>query len=140
VEVVTREISLSTRGNNDTLDITSDVEREISRSGLKNGTVTVFVGGSTAAVTTLEYEPGLLKDIPVALEKIAPYRADYEHHKTWGDYNGSAHVRAALLGPSLVVPFIDKKLKLGTWQQIAFLDFDTKPRSRKITLQIMGAR
>ncbi len=90
-------------------------------------------------MTTMEYEPGLKIDIPAALEKIAPYNFDYEHHKTWGDYNGSAHVRAALIGPSLTVPFVDTKLILGTWQQIALLDFDTHPRDRKVILQIQGA-
>lgn len=140
MEVVTKEIKLSTKGNNDIQDITSAVEREVGQSGLKDGTVTIFVVGSTASVTTMEYEPGLKKDIPEALEKIAPYRADYEHHKTWGDYNGSAHVRAALLGPSLIVPFVDRKLVLGTWQQIALLDFDTRPRERRLVLQIMGAK
>ncbi|MFQ5800450.1 MAG: secondary thiamine-phosphate synthase enzyme YjbQ [Candidatus Hydrothermarchaeales archaeon] len=140
MEVVTKEIKLSTRGNNDIKDITSAVEKEVSGSGLKDGTVTLFVVGSTAAVTTMEYEPGLKKDIPAALEKIAPYRADYEHHKTWGDYNGSAHVRAAVLGPSLTVPFTGRRLVLGTWQQIALLDFDTRPRERRIVLQIMGAK
>ncbi len=88
----------------------------------------------------MEYEPGLKKDIPEALETIAPYKEDYEHHKTWGDYNGSAHVRAALIGPSLVIPFIDGRLALGTWQQIALLDFDTRSRDRKVVLQIIGAR
>jgi secondary thiamine-phosphate synthase enzyme len=140
MDVVTREISEQTKGNNDVVDITASVQTEVIRSRIKNGTVTIFVFGSTAAVTTLEYEPGLKKDIPMALEKIAPYNADYEHHKTWGDYNGSAHVRAALIGPSLVVPFKDSNLVLGTWQQVALLDFDTHPRDRRIILQIMGRK
>ena len=140
VEVITREIKLDTKGNNDIRDITSAVEKEVGASGLKDGTVTVFVVGSTAAITTMEYEPGLKEDIPAALERIAPYRADYEHHKTWGDYNGSAHVRSALIGPSLVVPFTGGRLATGTWQQIALLDFDTRPRERRIVLQIIGGR
>jgi secondary thiamine-phosphate synthase enzyme len=140
VEVVTKEIRLSTKGNNDINDLTPAVERELNDSGLERGSVTVFVVGSTGAITTMEYEPGLKIDIPVALEKIAPSRADYEHHKTWGDYNGSAHVRAAILGPSLTVPFTDGRLVLGTWQQIALLDFDTHPRERRVVLQIMGER
>jgi secondary thiamine-phosphate synthase enzyme len=140
MDVLTNEIRVQTKGNNDILDITALVQTEITRSKMKDGTVTIFVFGSTAAVTTLEYEPGLKKDIPIALEKIAPYNADYEHHKTWGDYNGSAHVRAALIGPSLVVPFKDSNLVLGTWQQIVLLDFDTHPRDRRIILQIMGIK
>ncbi len=138
MEVETREIRLKTKGQGDIKDITGLVESEIKGSGLQNGTVTVFVPGSTAAVTTMEYEPGLIKDIPLALEKIAPSGADYEHHKTWGDFNGSAHVRAALIGPSIVVPFTEGRLVLGTWQQIALLDFDTGPRDRRVVLQIMG--
>lgn len=138
MEVVTREIRLKTKGNNDISDITPAVERELGESGLKSGTITIFVFGSTAAVTTMEYEPGLKADIPEALEKIAPYRANYEHHKTWGDYNGSAHVRAALIGPDLTVPFSASRLVLGTWQQIVLLDFDTHARDRQIVLQIMG--
>jgi secondary thiamine-phosphate synthase enzyme len=140
VEVLTKEIKLSTKGNNDIKDITPAVENEVKGSGLREGLVTVFVVGSTGAVTTMEYEPGLKKDIPLALEKIAPYKADYEHHKTWGDYNGSAHVRSALIGPSLSVPFNDGRLTLGTWQQIALFDFDTHPRERRVVLQIMGIR
>ncbi|RMF91373.1 MAG: YjbQ family protein [Methanobacteriota archaeon] len=140
MEVITREIKLGTGGNNEIHDLTPHVQREVEDSGLRKGAVLVFVGGATAAITTLEFEPGLLKDLPAALEKIAPYRADYEHHKTWGDYNGSAHVRAALLGPSLTVPFNDGRLALGTWQQIVLMDFDTRPRSRSVLLQIMGVR
>ncbi len=140
MEVVTREIRLKTNGNNDIRDITPSVQKGIGESGLKDGTATIFVFGSTAAITTMEYEPGLKADIPEALEKIAPYKADYEHHKTWGDYNGSAHVRAAIIGPDLTVPFSGSKLVLGTWQQIALLDFDTHPRDRRIVLQIMGVK
>ncbi|GBE18483.1 hypothetical protein BMS3Abin16_01087 [archaeon BMS3Abin16] len=140
MEVETREIKVKTKGNTDIIDITGLVGSEITASGLQNGTVTVFVPGSTAAVSTMEYEPGLKKDIPLALEKIAPAAADYAHHKTWGDFNGSAHVRAALIGPSIVVPFTGGRLVLGTWQQIALFDFDTGPRDRRIVLQIMGVK
>jgi len=138
VDVETREIKFKTKGNSDIIDITGSVESEVSGSGLRSGTVTVFVYGSTAAVSTMEFEPGLKKDIPLALEKIAPANADYEHHKTWGDFNGSAHVRAALIGPSIVVPFTEGQLILGTWQQIALFDFDSGPRDRRVVLQIMG--
>lgn len=119
-------------------DITSDVRREVAESKLKNGTVTVFVPGSTGAISTLEYEPGLLKDIPRALERIAPTDIDYEHHKTWHDDNGRSHVRATFLGQSLVVPFVDGNPILGTWQQIIFMNLDTSSRKRKVVLQIMG--
>ncbi len=119
-------------------DITSDVKREVAESKLKNGTVTVFVPGSTGAISTLEYEPGLLKDIPRALERIAPTDIDYEHHKTWHDDNGRSHVRATFLGQSLVVPFADGSPILGTWQQIIFMNLDTSSRRRKVVLQIMG--
>jgi secondary thiamine-phosphate synthase enzyme len=139
LELFTKEIRIKTKGNNDIKDITPLVGEEIKRTGLKEGNVTLFVVGSTGALTTMEYEPGLKKDIPLALEKFAPYMADYEHHKTWGDRNGSAHVRAAIMGPSLVVPFSDQRLLLGTWQQIALFDFDTHPRERRVIIQIMGA-
>ncbi|MFQ6136312.1 MAG: secondary thiamine-phosphate synthase enzyme YjbQ [Candidatus Hydrothermarchaeales archaeon] len=136
--VATRYIELKTRGDVDMIDITSRVSEAIRDSGLKDGIATVFVPGATGAVSTIEYEPGLLKDIPQALERIAPSNAPYEHHKTWGCDNGRSHVRATLIGPSLVVPFKDKKLILGTWQQIVFLDLDTSPRDRRLVFQIMG--
>jgi secondary thiamine-phosphate synthase enzyme len=119
-------------------DITSVVEGAVLGSGLSNGTVTVFAVGSTAAVTTLEYEPGLQKDLPRALEVIAPSGIPYAHHMTWHDGNGKSHVRSAVIGPSLVVPFTDRKLVLGTWQQIVLMNLDTSRRQREIVLQIMG--
>ncbi len=119
-------------------DITEAVSRELRETQLKKGTVTVFVPGSTGVVSTMEYEPGLLKDIPRALEIIAPSNVDYEHHKTWGDDNGRGHVRATLMGPSLVVPFVDGSPMLGRWQQIVFMNLDTSSRRRRIILQIMG--
>lgn len=132
------EISLNTRGEVDILDITSDVERCVSNSGLGNGMALVFVPGSTGAVTTLEYEPGLLSDIPKALERLFPKGMEYQHHLRWGDGNGHSHVRAAFLGPSLTVPFTNGKLMLGTWQQIVFLELDAKKRNRRILVQIIG--
>ncbi|OYT55003.1 MAG: secondary thiamine-phosphate synthase enzyme [Candidatus Altiarchaeales archaeon ex4484_2] len=119
-------------------DITGQVEEKVKGSGLGKGTVTVFIPGATGSVSTIEYEPGLLKDFPRAMERIAPAGIDYEHHKTWGDDNGRSHVRATLMGPSLVVPFVDGKLMLGTWQQITAVNFDTREREREIILQIMG--
>lgn len=136
--VFTREIELDAKADADLLDITLQVGKAVNESRLKNGIVTVFVPGATGAVSTIEYEPGLLKDVPRALERIAPSNIDYEHHKTWGCDNGRSHVRATLIGPSLVVPFNEGRLILGTWQQIVFMNFDTRARRRKLVLQIIG--
>ncbi len=136
--VVTDSISFNTKGDVHIIDITSQVNEVVEKSELRNGTVTVFVPGATGAVSTVEYEPGLIKDIPEALEVFAPKDKDYHHHKTWGDDNGRSHVRATFLGPSIVVPFVDGKLTLGTWQQIIFLELDTRNRSRKLICQIIG--
>ncbi len=136
--IYTREIEVDAKADVDIHDITPQVSRAVRESGLRSGVVTVFVPGATGAVSTLEYEPGLLKDIPRALERIAPSDIDYEHHKTWGCDNGRSHVRATLVGPSLVVPFTDGELLLGTWQQIVFMNLDTKARKRRVVLQIMG--
>lgn len=138
MEIVTERFSVSTRGDADIVDITEHVVASISRRKLEAGNVTIFVSGSTAGITTTEYEPGLKKDIPAAFERIAPRSARYYHDDTWHDGNGHAHVRAALLGPSLTVPFHNGKLALGTWQQIVLIDFDNRPRQREITLQIIG--
>jgi secondary thiamine-phosphate synthase enzyme len=119
-------------------DITAQVQEIVAKSGMKRGIAVVFNVGSTGAVTTMEYEPGLKKDIPRALERIAPRSESYEHHLTWGDDNGSAHVKAALLGPSLAVPFTDSRLTLGTWQQIVVINFDTRARRRRIVVQLLG--
>jgi secondary thiamine-phosphate synthase enzyme len=137
--VKTEEISVKTKGNCQILDITSKVQAALSKSGITNGTVTLFNIGSTASITTIEYEPGLVNyDINEALEKVAPQKGHYEHEKTWHDDNGHAHVRASLLGPSLVVPVVDGQLTLGTWQQIVLIDFDTRSRTRKIVCQLIG--
>lgn len=132
-------IKLSTKGNCDVVDISSQTQELVRSSKVNDGIVTLFVIGSTAGLTTIEYEPGLVKDIDIALEKIAPKKGNYEHHKTWGDDNGNSHVRATLLGPSLTIPFNNKNLTLGTWQQIVLIDFDTRPRDREIVAQIIGA-
>lgn len=132
------KIVLETRAGTDIIDITSQVNEILKKSKINSGIVCIFVPGSTASVSTLEYEPNLIKDLKKALEKIAPEGGDYEHHKTWGDDNGSAHVRACFLKPGLTVPFEDKKLILGTWQQLALLDFDTRNRQREIIVQIIG--
>lgn len=138
MKVITKQLVVNTKAGTDIIDITSGVVNAISKAKLKSGTVTIFVPGATGAISTVEYEPGLLKDIPRALEKIAPSDAAYEHHKTWGCDNGNSHVRATLLGPSMTVPFVNGKLTLGTWQQIILLDFDTSARNRNIILQIIG--
>jgi secondary thiamine-phosphate synthase enzyme len=138
MEVITEHIKVSTQGNSEVLDITDKVSAVLQRRKLKEGNVTVFVVGSTASVTTTEYEPGQKKDIPEMLERLAPSGMLYHHNSTWGDGNGHAHVRASFLGPSLIVPFLDGKLLLGTWQQIVIIDFDTRPRNRDIIVQLMG--
>jgi secondary thiamine-phosphate synthase enzyme len=136
----TEEISLKTQGEPEIIDITSEVEKHVKSSGIKSGLVTIFVTGSTGAVTTLEFEPGLLKDLPAAFERFAPKDAVYEHHLRWQDGNGHSHVRASIIGPSLTIPIIKKRLPLGTWQQIVFLELDARPRRRKIIVQAMGEK
>jgi secondary thiamine-phosphate synthase enzyme len=138
MRIVTDHVDISTRGHTDIIDITSQVRDVLSDSQMKEGLLTVFVSGSTAAITTIEYEPGLLKDLPEALEKIAPTGIDYHHDTTWGDGNGSSHVRAALIGGSFTVPFSEGRMLLGTWQQIVVMDFDNRSRNRKIIVQMMG--
>src|SRR5919199_5474893 len=136
--VITRAIKINSKGENDMIDITDQTLKAIQESKLKDGIVTVFVSGSTAAVTTIEYEPGLRIDFPKMLNRIIPKDIEYEHDKTWHDGNGHSHVRASLIGPSLTVPFKDRNLILGTWQQIVFCELYTRSRKRRITLQIIG--
>ncbi len=136
--VVTKTISLQTKGNCDIIDITPQVEQQLAEADINNGTVTLFVAGSTAGVSTIEFESGLLSDFQSMWERNVPRNIPYNHDRRWGDGNGYSHVRASLLGASLVVPFNDKGLTLGTWQQIVLVDFDNRPRSRQIILQIMG--
>jgi secondary thiamine-phosphate synthase enzyme len=136
VESVT--LQFSSRGNCDIIDITPQVSQAIYECGVDSGTVTVFITGSTAGVTTVEYEPGLIGDLDTLFERIAPRDIPYGHDARWGDGNGHSHVRASLLGASLVLPFNNKNLMLGTWQQIIVIDFDNRPRNRTVLLQIMG--
>lgn len=136
--VFTTELRLNTRGHSDILDITPQVAEAVQASRLQAGTVTIFCPGSTGGLTTIEYESGVLSDLQRVFDEIAPPDRDYLHHLRWGDDNGHAHVRAALIGPSLTVPFTGGRLTLGTWQQIVFIDFDTRARSRRLVLQIMG--
>ncbi len=136
--VVTQNISLQSKGHCDIIDITAQVARQVAEAGLKSGTVTLFVSGSTAGLSTIEYEPGLVSDFKAMWARNVPENISYQHDRRWGDGNGYSHVRASLLGPSLVIPFTDRRLALGTWQQIVLVDFDNRSRSREIVLQIMG--
>jgi secondary thiamine-phosphate synthase enzyme len=136
--VVTHRREIATRGQGDAHDITDLVAGAVTESKLSAGIATVFVVGSTAAVTTIEFEPGAVADLNRLLEQLAPRQADYRHHLRWGDDNGSSHVRAALLGPSLTVPFAKAALVVGTWQQIILLECDTRPRKREVVIQLVG--
>jgi secondary thiamine-phosphate synthase enzyme len=138
MRIITDRINLSTRGFNDMHDITEEVSRRLVDHELMNGSVTIFVPGSTGGLTTIEYEPGLERDFTEFMERIIPQDVNYHHDARWGDGNGFSHVRASLLGPSLTVPFTDGRLALGTWQQVVFLDFDNRSRNRSLVLQYMG--
>ncbi len=131
-------ISLQTQGNCDIIDITPQVNDVLTKSGVESGTVTVFVTGSTAGITTIEYEPGLVSDLREMWQRLVPEKIPYGHDRAWGDGNGHSHVRSALLGASLVIPVANKRMTLGTWQQIVLLDFDNRPRQRHLVVQISG--
>jgi secondary thiamine-phosphate synthase enzyme len=136
--VSTKIIKIQSKGENDMVDLTEEVSNLVVKSGITNGIATVFVSGSTGSVTTIEFEPGLIHDFPEMLKRIAPKNLDYGHEKMWHDGNGHSHVKASLLGPSLTIPFIDSELCLGTWQQIVFLELDTRSRNRDLILQVIG--
>lgn len=136
--VVTEQISLQTKGECDIIDITQQVERQLARTEVNSGIVTLFVTGSTAGITTIEFESGLLADFQNMWARTVPKDMPYDHNQRWGDGNGHSHVRASLLGASLVIPFANKRLALGTWQQIVIADFDNRARSRQVIMQIMG--
>jgi secondary thiamine-phosphate synthase enzyme len=136
--VETKEISVIGKENCGIIDITEKVSDAIENSKIKNGVVTIFCIGSTGAITTMEFEPNLSKDVSEVLDRMIPLDRDYHHHKTWGDYNGGSHLRAMFIGPSLTVPFVEKQLTLGTWQQIIYINFDRIEKVRKIVLQIIG--
>ena len=127
-----------TRGDCDMIDITPGVENVVKKSGFSAGICTIFCTGSTGSITTIEYENGLLQDFPAAMERIAPKEAEYRHDLRWRDGNGHSHVRASVVGPSLTIPFVNKQLTLGTWQQIVFVDFDNRTRERSIEMMIIG--
>ncbi len=136
--VITKTIEFSTQGDGDIVDLTPEMETALAGSDLTAGTITAFVPGSTAGITTIEHEPGLLKDIPELMEKLVPSDRSYQHDETWGDGNGFSHLRAALIGPDVTVPFFEGRLMLGTWQQVVLLDFDNRSRQRRVIFQLMG--
>ena len=132
------ELKLETSGELDIINITDNVQDIVNKSKIKDGIICVFVPGSTGSITTIEYEPGLMKDLPRALQKIAPKGERYDHHETWHDDNGHSHVRASVMGPSVTIPIKNGRLIHGTWQQIVFVELDTRPRDRNIIVQIVG--
>jgi secondary thiamine-phosphate synthase enzyme len=138
MKVLSDTIQLHSEGEGDIIDLTTQLSNIVKDSEIKNGTVTIFVSGSTAAVTTIEYEPGLVHDFPEMLSRIAPRDIEYEHDNTWHDGNGHSHVRSSLIGPSITIPIVQGKLTLGTWQQVVLLEMDTRSRTRTVILQIMG--
>lgn len=131
-------ISLKTAAKDEIIDVTDKVQEAVAGSKVKDGLACVFVVGSTAAVTTVEHEPGLVADMREAMDRLYPKGADYDHHRRWGDGNGHSHIRASFVGPSLTVPVVDGRLLLGTWQQIVFMEFDNKPRTRELAVQVVG--
>jgi secondary thiamine-phosphate synthase enzyme len=140
MNIETHSFKVSTRGNTDIIDITGEVQNKISSENFIEGNVLIFVSGSTAAITTIEYEPGLLKDYPALFEKIIPSNITYKHDETWHDGNGYSHLRSSLQGASFTAPFSKGKLMLGTWQQIILIDFDNRARNRNIIVQITGKK
>ncbi|MFH1327670.1 MAG: secondary thiamine-phosphate synthase enzyme YjbQ [Candidatus Bathyarchaeota archaeon] len=138
MKVETKYLSFQTKGELEIINITENVSKNVKVTNIKNGIVTVFVPGATGALTTIEYEPGLLEDFPAMLERIAPRGLSYEHEMRWHDGNGHSHIRASILGPSITVPFKDQRLTLGTWQQLVFIELDVHSRSRNLILQIIG--
>lgn len=138
LKVFNTTISKETRGNGHTIDLTAELQAAVRESGIQEGIAVLFVIGSTAGLTTMEFEPGLVSDLQRAFEGIAPAHASYAHEARWGDDNGHAHVRASLLGPSLTIPIVQGQATLGTWQQVVLIDFDMRPRQRRVVVQMMG--
>jgi secondary thiamine-phosphate synthase enzyme len=136
--VITKEIKLQTKGHCDIQDITRQVTEVVRGTGLSDGVVTIFTPSATSGLTTIEYESGALADLERLLDEIVAPGREYQHNLRWGDGNGHSHVRAALIGPSITVPFVAGRLTLGTWQQLIFLDFDNRSRSRRLVVQVMG--
>jgi secondary thiamine-phosphate synthase enzyme len=140
IEITTSYLSFSTSGDTDIIDMTRQVSEKVVTSGIEEGYVHLFVPGSTASITTIEYERGAVSDLKEAIERLAPEDKYYRHNERWGDGNGHAHVRASLLGPSLTIPVINGRLALGTWQQVVFIDFDNHPRERRVIMQLAGKK
>jgi len=140
MEIISKKIHFSTKGHGDVINVTEDVEKGLSETELQRGVMTVFISGATGAITTIEYEPGLVKDFQDLMEELAPGKGGYQHDRSHAIGNAHSHLRASLIGPSLSVPFENGKLKLGTWQQIVFIDFDTRQRKREIIVQIIGEK
>ena len=138
MSVITANITLNTKGNSDVHDITREVIHLVEQSGLRSGTVTIFCPSSTSGLTTVEYEPGAVADLKRLFEELVPANHNYAHNATWEDGNGHSHMRASLLGASLTIPFVEKYLTLGTWQQVIYVDFDTRPRHRELVVQMVG--
>lgn len=139
IQLKTETFQYQTEGHTDIIDLSDDLQGAISASSLTEGSANVFVIGSTAGITTVEFEPGLVKtDLPKLLDSVAPYGKNYAHNKTWGCDNGASHLRSSLIGSSITVPFVNGTLCLGTWQQVILIDFDTRPRSRKVVMQLIG--
>ena len=136
--VITKNTQIKSKSENDIIEITDEVTKTVKESKIQNGAVVVFVVGSTAAITTIEYEPGLQKDFPEMLSRLAPKDIEYAHDNTWHDGNGHSHVRASLIGPGITIPFVEGRLTLGIWQQIVLIEMDTRPRERKIIIQVIG--
>lgn len=136
--ISTIAIEFNTEGPEDIVDITPNIQQAIDESGIASGIITAFVPGSTAAITTIEFEPGLQKDVPALMEKLIPSNVEYRHDATWHDGNGFSHLRAALIGPGVTVPFVDRRPMLGRWQQVVLLEFDNRSRQRRVVLQVMG--
>lgn len=139
MKVISEHIEIPTKGNTEIINISEKINSVVKKSGIKDGIVTLFVVGSTAGLSTIEFEPGLLKDLPETFEKIAPMKHRYHHDDTWHDGNGYAHIRSTLLGTSLTIPIEDGATQLGVWQQVVLIDFDNRPRQRKIICKILGA-
>ncbi len=140
MDINTKEIQYETKSDIDIINITEDIQDLVTKSKVKDGQVTVFIPGSTASLTTVEYETGLVKDLKALFERVAPKNIRYAHDEAWHDGNGHSHIRASLLGPSLTIPFSDGRLILGTWQQVILLDFDNRPRKRRVVVQVIGNR
>jgi secondary thiamine-phosphate synthase enzyme len=136
--VYTHFIHVDCRGYCDIHNVSPELSKAVRESGMKNGTVTVFIGGSTASITTIEYESGAVQDLKDAIQRLAPQEAYYQHNERWHDGNGFSHVRSALMGPSISIPLVEGQLQLGTWQQVILIDFDNKPRKRRVVVQMVG--